>query len=813
MDATPRYSRPAYVGVVLLNILLLSPMLDCGYTSDDRINSFIRGTLKEQNTDLWEHSAAQARTWVVDHGRLFPLSAYCLPLFAILPNLLAYRWLGLALVLLDVRLFARLIGRLTGSRNLELLSALCVPALFQFRLYHDGVLSFGLLMPVLFLMIVGSLHLFVSYLHTGRTWALVFSAICYAAALLTYEISYPLCLLHVLLSYGFAGVNRQRLRRAAPFVLLTILAMSGSLLLRSRQNMAIYYTGAQTASRPYVPNPDPKAYPLALCQQTFAALPLSYTICDADNMDVLGTLPQGLSGGALVAGAGCCILAFVLLRRRAEDEAQRSSAQAATLGSGGLLALGAALTVLPGTLMTLSPKYQDELRWGIGYIPVFFSCFGVATMLLAGIRLVRGRPALALVVAVLLGTSGALTFAANRQVVERINRDLRYPRELVEEGMRRGLAPCLLDGSTLVIPEKQGWLTPDTASSFFRQHARAHLEVSLPGRLLGRSGMGADTSGVLAREFTADERVYYLEPQGRSVNEGHVVLARLERLTVTENEVLGAAARRLYLYVRLPRDRSEFWLSGEWLDCETGEHSGRFVINRRHTISVGGVGWSLCQVDAPPGFLFDVHSLDVRTDPISLPAAVPSGFKEKSDLLLGDRSDALLHVGLRGGTVGGLPLRPVTLGESFTIEVLLRPFGQQPAMATVLGNIPGMHDHQGFSLRHPGVANSDRYELIYGDGEVWHKVGDFALPPGRWSHMAVVLDGRSVAIHINGEEAFRNDSLPASFRDSDTPLCLGNALGRDQPFHGVVEEVRIIGRVMGQDEIATAAERALRGRR
>jgi hypothetical protein len=463
--------------------------------------------------------------------------------------------------------------------------------------------------------------------------------------------------------------------------------------------------------------------------------------------------------------------------------------------------------------MTLSPKYQDELRWGIGYIPVFFSCFGIATMLLAGMRLVRGRPALALVVAVLLGAGGAVSFAANRQVVERINRDLRYPRELVEDSMRRGLAPCLPEGSTLIVAGNQPWLTPATASSFFRQHARTHLEVRMPGQFLDRPGAIVNANRLMVREVTEQDRVYYLDLRGHSANEGHVVLARLERLTTTDDEVLGAAARRLFLYVRLPRGRSDFWLAGEWLDCESGEHTGRFVINRQQTISVGGIGWALCQVDSPPGFLFDLNTLDVRTDPMQLPGAVPSGFKDERDLLLGERSDALVHVGLRGGTVGGLPLPPATLGESFTIEALLRPFGQQPAMATILGNIPGRSDHQGFTLRHPGVASSDRYELIYGDGENWHRVGEFALSAGRWTHLAVVFDGRSVAIHVNGEEVFRNDSLPTPYHESDTPLCLGNALGRDQPFHGIVEEVRIVGRVMGKDEITSNAERILRGRR
>ncbi len=812
MDASPRYSRPALVGVILLNVLLLSPMLDCGYTSDDRSNSLVRGTIQEQNTDLWHLTIAQVRLRVIDHGRLFPLSAYCLPLFALLPNLLAYRWLGLALVLLDVLLFARLIGRLTGSRKWELLTALCIPVLFQFRLHEDGLLAFGLLMPVLFLMIVGSLLLFVRYLQTGRGWALVVSAICYGAALLTYEVSYPLCLIHVLLSYALAGGNRRCLLRAAPFVVLMFLALSGSLFLRARHPLANYYTLALPSS-PYAPNPDRTAYPLALCQQTFAALPLSYTLSDADHIGLPATLPRGLSGAAVVAGATCCVLAFGLLRRRSEDEEPTKSPETATLGSRGLLALGAALTVLPGALMAASPEYQGELRWGIGYFPVFFSCFGVATILLVAIRLVRGRPGLALVVALLLGTGGAMTFAANRQVVERINRDLRYPREVVEEGMRCGLARCLPEGSTLIIPEKQAWMNSNTASSFFRQYAQAHLQTALPGEFLELSGVHADSSGLLSKEFTENDKVYYLDSRGPSAVEGQVVLARLERLTATDDEVLVAAARQIVLFVRLPRGPAEVRLSGEWLDDETGANRGHFVIDGRETEHKRGGDWALCKVAAPPGRFFDLRSLDVKTEPSAPHAAVSTDFKHESDLRLGPGGNALVHIGLSGEKVGGLPIGPVTLGESFTVEAVVRPCGEQPAYATILGNHPGTHDHQGFALHHPEGRKPDAYDLAYGDGGSWHKAGEFSLPADRWSYLVVVFHGRSAAVYVNGEEVFRNDDLPAPFHDSDTPLWLGNGLGRDRPFQGIVEEVRIVNRALHKDQIAKAAERALRGRR
>src|SRR5262249_28019117 len=82
--------------------------------------------------------------------------------------LFLYRLLGMALVLFDVFLLARLVARLTGSARLGLLAAALAPLTFQFRLHHDPILRYCFLLPMAFTFLAGSLLSLALHLATGQ---------------------------------------------------------------------------------------------------------------------------------------------------------------------------------------------------------------------------------------------------------------------------------------------------------------------------------------------------------------------------------------------------------------------------------------------------------------------------------------------------------------------------------------------------------------------------------------------------------------------------------------------------------------------
>src|SRR5262249_40492078 len=91
------------------------------------------------------------------------------------------------------------------------------------------------------------------------------------------------------------------------------------------------------------------------------------------------------------------------------------------------------------------------------------------------------------------------------------------------------------------------------------------------------------------------------------------------------------------------------------------------------------------------------------------------------------------------------------------------------------------------------------------------------LEPGRWHHVAVTYDGSRLAagvkVYIDGAEAKTTtllDELNQSFQTKE-PLRIGSGGGPDGRFNGLVDEVRVYGRVIEPAEASVLAVAATPG--
>src|SRR5690242_878251 len=96
-------------------MVLLWPMLTCGFNGDDLLNCFMPGILAERDTNAVAFACRQIGKWLHEFGRFYPLAFYYVPFFACVRSLIVYRVLGLLVIGLNLYLFARLVERLTGS--------------------------------------------------------------------------------------------------------------------------------------------------------------------------------------------------------------------------------------------------------------------------------------------------------------------------------------------------------------------------------------------------------------------------------------------------------------------------------------------------------------------------------------------------------------------------------------------------------------------------------------------------------------------------------------------------------------------------
>ena len=182
--------------VLTITVFYLSPTLKCGFFSDDCLNSLVSGVLTYNNTDVFTHTYQIVIYWIFNTGRIFPLAFYLYFLFSIIHDLFIYHLLILIAIMIDVLLFGYFIKRMTKSAYVSLLSMLIVSALFQVRVYHDPILSFSMLLQIVFFYLIVSLITFTYYLEHGKKIYLIVSSFFCVFGMLTYEINYIFCLLY-----------------------------------------------------------------------------------------------------------------------------------------------------------------------------------------------------------------------------------------------------------------------------------------------------------------------------------------------------------------------------------------------------------------------------------------------------------------------------------------------------------------------------------------------------------------------------------------------------------------------------------------
>jgi Concanavalin A-like lectin/glucanases superfamily len=163
----------------------------------------------------------------------------------------------------------------------------------------------------------------------------------------------------------------------------------------------------------------------------------------------------------------------------------------------------------------------------------------------------------------------------------------------------------------------------------------------------------------------------------------------------------------------------------------------------------------------------------------------------KGGTVFPDQPRPLFHLSFSEGRAGnGLGFRPVWLGREFTLELLVKPEAAQVPWATLISNHPGYRDHEGFAVELiiPGV-----YELVWGDGRLWHHVLEFPLASDHWSYLAIVREGATIKVYVEGNEVACCDVAGLGFKESDMPLGVGNWVNQDRSWHGLIREVRILG--------------------
>lgn len=602
----PDMTKEAYnvlsLFTLLLIILAISPMLSSGYISDDSWASCkaYYPSLQVMLHDSYKEIILSAKSYghLLIISMIFGNAVY----FLTGHDPFLYKLFILGMILVNVGLFEYFIYKLTRSRVVSLLSIISLPLLFQFRNYHDPILSFAGGQQLILTTLLISLLFLLDYFDTGRRSRFLLSIVFYFFCLQIYETAYSFFLFHILIVY-LKAEKKAFMKISIPFIALPCLA--GVLLVTLEHFHPSDYTGT-------VPRFDLSRIFLTFCKQVFASFPLSYFLFyfKTDLSYDRSFIYKHYMPHILLLIGVSAVLAYYLFKKTSRGSRRLLSSY--------IPAFGVLFLLVPATLISLSQKYQDEVTWGIGYIPVYLSYYGasllLAFLLLLVLNQICGRKTLRYLTGLFLGTIFCsfvvINYINNRVVVDNLNYTFLYPRGVIEEAAKKGLFTHVDDDSLLYINGEHHW---DGAYMQTQQQFYNALAPHKFTDILRIKDIGAVDHPM------GNKSPYYLSYVSLSHDSGYAILGKL--LAVPEDGLSDMPSKEVYVYVRVPyykpivwdwnvfSPKISFW--GKWSADSGGDAD--FVFQDYHpTVDAvsSGIDWRIYKI--APDKAIDVKAMAIH---------------------------------------------------------------------------------------------------------------------------------------------------------------------------------------------------------
>ncbi|MRN54371.1 LamG-like jellyroll fold domain-containing protein [Paenibacillus monticola] len=766
-----------------LNIAVIYPMIFSGYISDDSINSFAYGIAHEKSISILEFYNSINLSWMKNEGRFFPLAFYMYFLFFVIKSVVVYKISILIMVLINISLFGFFIKLLTRSTLLTMISLVLPSWLFQFRMPHDPILGFHWLLELVFLLTLSSL-IFLFYFLKSSKYKYIFyslSIAMYLISILIYEITYLFIVLHLVLILIYSSKKSLKAYVTQLFPYIMVLSIVGgiSVVLRIIKRIAETSINAVT----YEPNFDMGKYILTLLKQIYASFPLSYLSFNPANLQYLKNADRS---SVIISAIFIILINFLIFRNllKKRDTPFKTSYKV-------LLVIGISFLVLPNVLVALSPKYQQEIAWGYGYLPVYISYFGLIMILLSGILVVfkkigsNGRKMVLFAFMIVSIILGILNFINNSVVVRELNRTYLYPREVIQNSIKGGLFSELPENSKLIVDIVYPW------------DVTAFYNIYSPKKLAYVDSLSNYTNN------SVPATQYYLDY--KPFNEGKVgysIISRVDEISVYNSKVFGMTGNNFKIYISGEKQIRNLSISGYWASKDDSEKFETFQLTSEDLKLEESNNEGYLYSYTNNQKVFDIKSLSVN----KMTKLTPSFFikeRSKRDMFLDDTNteNIVLHTGFYNKEFGaGIPLVPMTLETGFSIEALVNPGEKQVGYANIFGNHPGYNNFEGFVFQQKNNENNV-FTLSYGDGRKFNELVDLNLIPGQVNYIVFSFDDKKVSIYLDG--LFKKEVvMEGVFRNSSMPLYVGNWMNGDRPFSGVISELKISNQITGIDKVA-----------
>ncbi len=557
-----------FVICILFITLILMPVLFTGYTFDDSHDTLIKGFLIEANDNIIHFNFVQILGWFSGLGRFIPLQFYFYPYFDLIYNIYLYKITIITLTIIDICLFCFLIYLITGLKSLSVLPILLIPAFFQMRLYHDPLSGAHFLMPLIFLDIILSIIFLIFHLKTKKIRYLVYSILLFGTSTITYEIVYPFVILYLLIIISYGYKNEISKFKIAILSFISMFSLTLLIPYMLQMYFGLLKSGYQDPN--YRPNIDIFTAFTAFIKQTIAALPLSYYIFDPNQIFRETTLNISTFISVSIILITLLWLSISKSITKLVIFDQKNIGHSINNVKLILLSIGISFLFFPSILIALSVKYQNELLFGIGYIPVFFSYFGIVSLIILFIYILYDKYKkhnihyiikTVHIISLIFLLLTIFTYYTNWITIRESNDEWLYPRNLMEDGIKNGLLDIVPKDSIFIIDNRNPW----DQSAFYHMLSQNKNSTILSSNKL-KSYLKAGNSGFISNKlpnsslikynnytyrynFKEEDHVYYLRYYAYNDNYGYIILGKINQILLSNNDVYDVSCNSIYVYL------------------------------------------------------------------------------------------------------------------------------------------------------------------------------------------------------------------------------------------------------------------------
>lgn len=525
------FSKDRYVWLSLVvTVISMSVLLSGGFYMDDVILSYLTKA-GAADTGIRNYICENITGWL-HQGRLFPISnIYVSLLMCFVPNAFTYKLIILLFVLMDVYVMGLFVWRMSGQKSVSYLAMGAMPLVLQIRYYHDGLVGYHLLMQIMILVILLSALTLNCYMENGKVRWLVLSLGLYTVGILTYEIGFVGILVLCFVAFcrekeGLRDVFTWKnvwktVKLIMPFFLVTLAVLGITVYVKGAYGTA--YDGIQVSL-------NPGKILTTACKQALAAFPLSYWLLANDNL-----------GYAFAAGAGefvknikiadiiaVGILLFILYKKcRSEIKIHTRP-----------LLWGIALVMwwVPALIIGMSSRYQEELFWGIGHIPVYVEYFGIMlfallvfSLCLSFLKNLKIRKIFSGVIYAILGLVLLLNLQNNRIVTELLNETYKYSRDILDASLKDNFLENVPEDSVLIIENPKIYLDyPGTEYISFMAGKNLNVMDTETYKETIKAGFSVET--VIIPNENTFILTYEYEKEA-----GSIMLAKVEEISLSDD--------------------------------------------------------------------------------------------------------------------------------------------------------------------------------------------------------------------------------------------------------------------------------------